>query len=110
MPRPVARASSCSCGEDGNDHYLWVDNQGRLRISPSDPGEVSQAGTVVGSADMKMPRERGSSEGLQRGPEQAAADRHDRQRAGVVHGRGEAALAAVPPARPGRRPRGARPR
>jgi N-formylglutamate amidohydrolase len=37
------------CGEDGNDHYLWVDNQGRLRISPSDPGEVSQAGTVVGA-------------------------------------------------------------
>jgi N-formylglutamate amidohydrolase len=36
-------------GEDGNDHYLWVDNQGRLRISPSDPGEVSSAGTVVGA-------------------------------------------------------------
>jgi len=35
-------------GENGNDHYLWVDNQGRLRISPSDPGPSSQAGTIVG--------------------------------------------------------------
>ena len=35
-------------GENGNDYYLWVDNQGRLRISPSDPGAISQAGTVVG--------------------------------------------------------------
>ena len=40
------------CGEDGNDHYLWVDNEGRLRISPSDPGEFSHAGVVVG-AQMK---------------------------------------------------------
>jgi N-formylglutamate amidohydrolase len=37
------------CGDDGNDHYLWVDSEGRLRISPSDPGEDSQAGTVVGA-------------------------------------------------------------
>jgi N-formylglutamate amidohydrolase len=37
------------CGEDGNDHYLWVDNEGRLRISPSDPGEFSHAGVVVGA-------------------------------------------------------------
>ena len=34
--------------ENGNDYYLWVDNQGRLRVSPSDPGAISQAGTVVG--------------------------------------------------------------
>jgi N-formylglutamate amidohydrolase len=37
------------CGEDGNDHYLWVDNQGRLRIAASDPGEDSEAGAVVGA-------------------------------------------------------------
>jgi hypothetical protein len=36
-------------GEDGNDHYLWVDNEGRLRIAPSDPGTQSHAGAVVGT-------------------------------------------------------------
>jgi N-formylglutamate amidohydrolase len=36
-------------GEDGNDHYLWVDNEGRLRIAPSDPGTQSRAGRVVGA-------------------------------------------------------------
>jgi N-formylglutamate amidohydrolase len=36
------------CGEDGNDHYLWVDEEGRLRIAPSDPGALGHAGTVVG--------------------------------------------------------------
>jgi N-formylglutamate amidohydrolase len=36
-------------GEDGNDHYLWVDNEGRLRIAPSDPGTQSHAGKVVGT-------------------------------------------------------------
>ena len=36
-------------GENGSDYYPWVDNQGRLRISPSDPGASSQAGTVVGT-------------------------------------------------------------
>jgi N-formylglutamate amidohydrolase len=36
-------------GEDGNDHYLWVDNEGRLRIAPSDPGTQSLAGRVVGA-------------------------------------------------------------
>jgi N-formylglutamate amidohydrolase len=36
-------------GEDGNDHYLWVDNEGRLRIAPSDPGTQSHAGRVVGT-------------------------------------------------------------
>lgn len=34
--------------ENGHDYYLWVDNQGKLRISPSDPGANSQAGTIVG--------------------------------------------------------------
>jgi hypothetical protein len=37
------------CGEDGNDHYLWVDNEGRLRIAPSDPGTQSHAGAIVGA-------------------------------------------------------------
>jgi hypothetical protein len=37
------------CGEDGNDHYLWVDEEGRLRIAPSDPGALGHAGTVVGT-------------------------------------------------------------
>jgi N-formylglutamate amidohydrolase len=36
-------------GENGNDHYVWVDNQGKLRISASDPGASSQAGTIVGT-------------------------------------------------------------
>jgi N-formylglutamate amidohydrolase len=36
------------CGEDGDDHYLWVDEEGRLRIAPSDPGALGHAGTVVG--------------------------------------------------------------
>jgi N-formylglutamate amidohydrolase len=35
--------------ENGHDYYLWVDNQGKLRISPSDPGANSQAGTIVGA-------------------------------------------------------------
>ena len=34
--------------EAGRDSFLWVDRQGRLRISATDPGENSQAGTVVG--------------------------------------------------------------
>jgi hypothetical protein len=34
--------------ENGHDYYLWVDNQGKLCISPSDPGANSQAGTTVG--------------------------------------------------------------
>jgi N-formylglutamate amidohydrolase len=38
-------------GEDGNDHYLWVDDEGRLRISATDPGEDSHAGTVVGAQE-----------------------------------------------------------
>jgi hypothetical protein len=36
-------------GEDGNDHYLWVDNEGRLRIALSHPGTQSHAGVVVGA-------------------------------------------------------------
>jgi N-formylglutamate amidohydrolase len=36
-------------GENGSDFYLWADNQGKLRISPSDPGTNSQAGTIVGT-------------------------------------------------------------
>lgn len=35
--------------ERGEAHSLWVDNQGRLRISNSDPGAGSQTGTVVGT-------------------------------------------------------------
>jgi hypothetical protein len=37
------------CAEDGNDYYLWVDEEGRLRIAPSDPGALGHAGTVVGT-------------------------------------------------------------
>ena len=36
--RPRRAGVLVLCGEDGNDHYLWVDNEGRLRIAPSDPG------------------------------------------------------------------------
>jgi hypothetical protein len=36
------------CDENGRDYYLWVDIQGKLRISPSDSGANSQAGTIVG--------------------------------------------------------------
>jgi N-formylglutamate amidohydrolase len=36
-------------GEDGHDHYLWVDNEGRLRIALSDPGTQSHAGAIVGA-------------------------------------------------------------
>jgi N-formylglutamate amidohydrolase len=35
--------------EKGANHYLWVDNGGKLRISPSDPGSDSQSGIVVGA-------------------------------------------------------------
>jgi N-formylglutamate amidohydrolase len=35
--------------ESGNDHYLWVDRQGRLRISASDPRDDSLSGAIVGS-------------------------------------------------------------
>jgi N-formylglutamate amidohydrolase len=33
----------------GNDHYIWVDADGRLRISAEDPQHESDAGTVVGT-------------------------------------------------------------
>jgi len=48
QPAPRRAGVLVLYGENGNDYYLWVDNQGRLRISPSDPGASSQAGTVVG--------------------------------------------------------------
>ena len=47
--RPRRAGVLVLCGEDGNDHYLWVDNEGRLRIAPSDPGTQSHAGRVVGA-------------------------------------------------------------
>lgn len=34
--------------ESGKDYYLWVDEQGVLRIAPSDPGSSSTAGRIVG--------------------------------------------------------------
>jgi N-formylglutamate amidohydrolase len=34
--------------ESGKDYFLWVDNQGLLRIAPSDPGSSSAAGKIVG--------------------------------------------------------------
>jgi N-formylglutamate amidohydrolase len=46
--RPRRAGVLVLCGEDGNDHYLWVDNEGRLRISASDPRDRSHAGAVVG--------------------------------------------------------------
>jgi hypothetical protein len=48
QPAPRRAGVLVLYGENGNDYYLWVDNQGRLRISPSDPGASSQAGTIVG--------------------------------------------------------------
>jgi N-formylglutamate amidohydrolase len=47
--RPRRAGVLVLCGEDGNDHYLWVDNEGRLRIAPSDPGTQSHAGEIVGT-------------------------------------------------------------
>jgi N-formylglutamate amidohydrolase len=35
--------------ESGKDYYLWVDEQGALRIAASDPGSNSGAGDVVGA-------------------------------------------------------------
>lgn len=35
--------------ENGRDYYLWVDTQGKLRISATDPGDTSEAGTIVGA-------------------------------------------------------------
>jgi N-formylglutamate amidohydrolase len=35
--------------ENGNDYYLWVDNECELHISPSDPGSNSRARTIVGA-------------------------------------------------------------
>jgi N-formylglutamate amidohydrolase len=34
--------------ERGRDHYVWIDTQGKLRVSQSDPGVDSEAGVVVG--------------------------------------------------------------
>jgi N-formylglutamate amidohydrolase len=48
QPAPRRAGVLLLYGETGNDYYLWVDNQGKLRISPSDPGANSQAGTIVG--------------------------------------------------------------
>jgi hypothetical protein len=45
-------------GENGKDYYLWVDNQGRLRISPSDPAANSQAGAIVGTQTRMRRRRR----------------------------------------------------
>ena len=47
--RPRRAGVLVLCGEDGNDHDLWVDNEGRLRIAQSDPGTQSHAGQVVGA-------------------------------------------------------------
>jgi N-formylglutamate amidohydrolase len=46
--RPRRAGVLVLCDEDGNDHYLWVDSEGRLRISATDPGALSYTGTVVG--------------------------------------------------------------
>jgi hypothetical protein len=48
QPAPRRAGVLVLYGENGNDYYLWIDNQGRLRISPSDPGASSQRGTIVG--------------------------------------------------------------
>jgi N-formylglutamate amidohydrolase len=34
--------------ELGRDYFVWADTQGKLRISPTDPGGNSQAGQLVG--------------------------------------------------------------
>jgi N-formylglutamate amidohydrolase len=34
--------------ERGRDHFVWVDERGKLRISPTDPGDASEAGVLVG--------------------------------------------------------------
>jgi len=34
--------------ETGHEHFLWVDSDGKLRISGSDPGTNDHSGTVVG--------------------------------------------------------------
>jgi hypothetical protein len=36
-------------GENGSAYYLWVDNQGRLRISSSETGADNQTGAIVGT-------------------------------------------------------------
>jgi hypothetical protein len=35
--------------ERGHEHFLWVDSNGKLRISSSDPGTNDLSGTVVGT-------------------------------------------------------------
>jgi N-formylglutamate amidohydrolase len=35
--------------ELGRDHFVWVDTQGKLRISSGDPGDDSRAGGLVGT-------------------------------------------------------------
>ncbi|MFH0343572.1 MAG: N-formylglutamate amidohydrolase [Chromatiales bacterium] len=49
QPAPRRAGVLVLYGENGNDYYLWVDKQGKLRISSSDPGASSQAGTVIGT-------------------------------------------------------------
>lgn len=39
-------------GENGGDFYVWVDNQGKLRISPSDPRHEQSSGDHRWYADM----------------------------------------------------------
>jgi len=36
--------------ENGNDDYLWVDDEGKWRISPSGQVPNKRAGTIVGAA------------------------------------------------------------
>lgn len=35
--------------ENGHNYYLWVDTEGKLRISATDPADTSDAGTIVGA-------------------------------------------------------------
>jgi hypothetical protein len=49
FPTPKRAGVLVLYDESGQDYYLWVDNQGRLRISASDPGSNSQSGTIVGT-------------------------------------------------------------
>lgn len=49
FPQPKKAGILVLYDENGNDHFLWVDSNGKLRIRGSDPGANDLSGTVVGT-------------------------------------------------------------
>jgi len=49
FPQPKKAGILVLYDEDGRENFLWVDSNGKLRISRSDPGAGDLSGTIVGT-------------------------------------------------------------